>query len=179
MSICERLRISETFFDGYALPETIEDTLIFFSTEIEDQNNIPEHINKLLIFKRLNPGMTDEELIKESDCIWFTDNVSFYLQSAIQNENSKIETFYSIFEFCIENYDIYQREVFKRFRNINQNKINEVLTDIVKKHYFNFNKNHACYPVYEKCHQLQDLHIRDQLVDESLITNRRGEEMMG
>jgi hypothetical protein len=178
MSICERLRISETFFDGYELPETIEDALIFFSTEIEDQNNIPEHIKKLLDFNRLNPGMTDEELIRESDHNWFANNISFYLQSAIQNENSKIEIFYSIFQFCIENYYIYQRETLKRFRNTSQHKINEVLNDM-KKYSFNFNKNNTCYLLYEKCHQLQDLHIRDHLVDESLFINKRGEEMMG
>lgn len=179
MSICEQLRISETFFDGYELPLTIQDALIFFSTEIEDENNIPYHIKQLLDARRLNSEMSDEELIIESEHLWFSDNVSFYLNSAIPNENSKLEKFYSIFDFCVENYNIYQRERLKRFRNTCQEKINEVLTDIVKKHYFNFNKNHPCYPLYDKCNQLQDLHIRDRLVEERLISKKRGDEMMG
>lgn len=182
MSICEQLRISETFFDGYELPETVEDTLIFFSTEIEDQNNIPEHIKKLLDKKRANPGMTEEELIRQSDMIWFSCTVAHYVNNAINNENPKLGNFYSIFKFCIENYDIYngsKGSEMKRFIIICQQKINDVLDTIFNKHSFNFNKNHPCYSVYQKCHELQDLHIRDGLIDQSMITYRRGDEMMG
>jgi hypothetical protein len=179
MSICEQLRISDTFFDGYELPLTIQDVLIFFSTEIEDQNNIPRHIKDLLDVIRLNSEMTDEELIIHSDLSWFSYNVSIYINPSIQNENPKLVNFYSIFNFCIEHYDIYQTEGMKRFRNTCQEKINEVLSEIVVKHFFNFNKNHPCYPVYEKCHQLQDLHIRDRLVHErSLIYKKRGDKII-
>ena len=186
MSICEQLRISETFFDGYELPLTIQDALIFFSTEIEDQNNIPHHIKKLLDKIRINPGMTDEDLIKDANISWFCYNVTNYVTSAIQNENSKLRNFYSIFNFCIEHYDIYQIQVpeMERFRNMCQQKINEVLDAIFKKYAFkkyafNLNKNHPFYPVYQKCHELQDLHIRDHIVEDSMITYRRGDEMMG
>jgi hypothetical protein len=34
MDVCKRLRINDTIFDGFLLPETIDDALIFFSTEI-------------------------------------------------------------------------------------------------------------------------------------------------
>lgn len=181
MSICEQLRINETFFDGYELPETVEDVLIFFSTEIEDQNNIPEHIKKLLDKHRENPEMTDEELIRECDIIWFSCSIAHYVNSAVNNENPKLANFYSIFKFCIENYNIYSsnRTQMKRLITICQQKINEVLDAVFKKHVFNINKNHPCYRIYQKCHELQDLHIRDHLVDETMISYRRGDEMMG
>lgn len=184
MSICDQLRISETFFDGYELPLTIQDALIFFSTEIEDQNNIPHHIKSLLIQITEDPDMTDEELINNSNLEWFIHQALFYINQAILgNKNSVLESIYKVFNFCIDNFDIYKK-ISKssrnhiRFNNICQQKINEIFS-MVMGYDFKINKNHPCYRYYEKCHQLQDLHIRYSIVDESMIVYKRGDEMMG
>lgn len=176
MSICEQLKISESFFDGYELPLTIQDALIFFSTEIEDSNNIPDHIKLLLTLIRRNPDITDEELIKESNTSWFTNQAAFYIGQSDGNKNSMLEVFYKIFNLAIDNFDIY-KNLSKKFIVTCQGKINEIFDlDSFKSP---FNKNHPCYHYYEKCHQLQDLHIRYSLIDESMIFYRRGDGMMG
>jgi hypothetical protein len=174
MSICEQLKISESFFDGYELPLTIQDALIFFSTEIEDLNNIPHHIKLLLTVIRENPDMTDEVLIHRSDISWFTEQASFYINQANGNKNSMLESIYKVFNLAIDHFDIYKKLCKisqKNFIVTCQEKINEIFgLDYFK---CPFNKNHPCYHYYEKCHQLQDLHIRYDLIDESMIFYRR------
>lgn len=166
MSICQQLRINESLFEGYELPLTIRDALIFFSTENLGQNT-PKHMNSLLTLIRENNEISDEELIKQSDVKWLIEQIQTQLTRGETNKNLKIQVMYNIFSLCLENYEIYKNTSI--FIKAAQEKITHLL-DYLK------DCNH---PAYQKAHELQDLHIRDNLVDRELIVHIRGEDMMG
>ena len=140
-TICQRLKINESLFEGNPLPDTIEDVFIFFSTEEMDVNNIPIHITRLLEYSRENPHSTDEEKISKCEIFWITDEIKFQLNRVDSNINErtlnnddkeayfklKIDSLYNIFCILIDNFDIYKR-MGQRFITISRSKIDDVFS---------------------------------------------------
>ena len=87
--ICHELKINESLFDGNPLPDTLEDVLIFFSTEELDENNVPKHIPKLLQYIRENPDSSDEEKINRCQIYWLSREISFELNRINNNINER------------------------------------------------------------------------------------------
>ncbi len=108
MNICENLKINPSSFEGFELPQTAEDALIFFRTEVSDVNNIPEHIRRVINdFSRNIIPLTEDEIIRETKKKWFTVNVKHQLERNEKIKELKLDCLYNIFELCINNCDIY------------------------------------------------------------------------
>ena len=137
--ICHELKINESLFDGNPLPDTLEDVLIFFSTEELDENNVPKHIPKLLQYIRENPDSSDEEKINRCQIYWLSREISFELNRINNNINErslnnddkdyyfkqKIDCLYNIFSLLINNFYIYKR-MGQRFLEISRSKIDDI-----------------------------------------------------
>lgn len=158
MSICDSLRINTSTFEGYELPETVYDALIFFSTEVIDDNNIPKHIKDLLTMNRENPDMEEEKMIEEAKKHFLMENIKQQLNRNETNNILKIDCIYNILCLCLDDYDTYK--MLGQFINVMDYKIREILSVIDN------NKNNICYV---KARELQDLHIRDLHIRDSLI----------
>jgi len=154
MSICHLIRVDESFFDGYELPETVQDALIFFMTEMSDDNNIPRHIMALLRSARENPDMEEEKMIEEAQKYWLVDNIKQQLDRNESNKNLKIECLHNIVCLCLDNYDTYKK--LGKFIEVTDYKIKDLLDNVDK---------NCIY--YVKAKELQDLHIRDSLIPDS------------
>lgn len=140
-TICQRLKINESLFEGNPLPDTIEDVFIFFfSTEEIDGNNIPMHIPRLLQYIRENPRSTDEEKISNCEIFWITHEIKFQLnridgidERTLNNDDKeayfklKIDCLYNIFSILIDNFDIYKR-MGQRFITISRLKIDDIFS---------------------------------------------------
>ena len=135
--ICQLLKINESIFEGNPLPDTVEDVIIFFTTENINQNNIPKHITLFLNYNRENPHNTDDENIKRCQILWLCEEIQFHLNKIegvidviIENNDifqMKIECYSNIFSKCIDNFDIF-RNMGENFHRVSGNKIREIFS---------------------------------------------------
>lgn len=162
--ICSLLRIEESIFEGYELPETVEDVFIFFSTEISDPNNIPFHIKEAQTYIRSNRIQNIDEnkevIVDVINKNWFVYHVKCQLDILNKKDNKKdkqhllkVHIASNIFKLCIDNFDIY-KDVGDNFIKMCKSKLEEVS----KLEYHTYN-----YDVILKAKQLHKLHVENDL----------------
>ena len=151
MDVCNLLRINSTIFDGFLIPETISDALIFFSTEIIDSNNIPYHIKHLQTYVDRNQQVTDEIMIDVSNKNWLIGEIKIQLERNERKQKLIKDVLTKIFILCIDNFDIY-RNITSLTSTLKQ-KLDEVL-DLKTK----LNSNSLDLNVILKAEQLKELH---------------------
>jgi len=127
MDVCKALRINDTIFDGFLLPETIYDALIFFSTEITDSNNIPMHIKELQAHLPRNPHLSHEDIINISNKSWLVFEIKAQLDRNEKTDELKKDVMTNIFTLCIDNFDIY-RILDTPFINVCKTKLEDIIS---------------------------------------------------
>jgi hypothetical protein len=108
--ICNQLKINPSIFEGYNIPDNIHDMMIFFSTEISNQNNIPFHI-KLKVDEVIRNSQILEnadEFFRDCRISWFVKEITKQIERDEKNMNMKIDCIYNIICMCMENIDIYK-----------------------------------------------------------------------
>ena len=134
-AICQVFKISESLFEGNPLPDTVEDIIIFFTTENIGENNIPKHILGFLDFNRENPHSTYDEKIEKCQILWLYEEISFHTKRTKTDGKNicekyllaqTIDCFSNIFSLCIDNFDTFKK-MGQRFHTVCREKIQEVL----------------------------------------------------
>jgi len=137
-AICQLFKINESLFEGNPLPGTVEDVIIFFTTENIGENNIPKHILGLLDFNLENPHSTDDEKIEKCQILWLYEEISFHINRTKTDRTDRtdrtnqllvqtIDCFSKVFSLCIDNFDTFKK-MGKRFHIVCREKIQEVLS---------------------------------------------------
>jgi hypothetical protein len=153
-----RLKISENLFEGSSVPLTIKDALDFLRNS--KNHNIPKHIKKFFeMFYYQHSEHSDECIINKVEYLWLISEIENELDN-VDGSKSKYDIIYNSIILCLENYKTYKN--MGSFKITMQNKINDIIL------YKNIvDDNHRF--LYEKSLELQKLHIRDMIVDPSII----------
>ncbi len=128
--LCQLLHMNESLFEGNPLPETLEDVIIFFSTENIGENNVPKHITDLLRYSLNNPHSTIDEKVLLCRRSWLCHEIDFHINKPTGlNENlvfsQKVDSFSNVFSLCIDNFDLYLH-MSSRFHDVCRQKIEDV-----------------------------------------------------
>ncbi len=156
MNVCNQLKINPSSFEGFELPLTVQDAIIFFRSEI-NINNIPEHIRNVIELLDTGRISTDDEIIFHSRKQWLVTKIRHQLNRNEKLMKLKLDCIINIFQYCIDEYDIYKTMDNSFIRICNQ-KIQEVL--VLNSDIYNYNYRKAINLAYT----LRQLMDRDSLL---------------